>query len=59
MTGVKWMYAFFDCVHADPCNFTLCGSHALCSSGNSTEGPFDCACPPGFTGDPFSHCNGK
>ena len=46
-------------IHADSCNFGLCGSRAQCFSSNSTDGLFDCACFPGFTGDPFSRCNGK
>jgi hypothetical protein len=37
---------------ADPCPNT-CGIGAQCTTKN--HNPI-CACPPGFTGDPFSQC---
>lgn len=38
---------------ADPCPHT-CGIEAQCHTTN--HNPI-CACPPGFTGDPFSQCS--
>lgn len=46
---------FLDEVSYSGCSSNTCGVNAVCQE--SSAGRPICSCPPGFNGNPLSHCN--